>query len=87
MILPPMLARLRIGSVSIWLPLFLLWPLVLLLAVPLFVVGMLVLPFLRGPAPLEAVRFCGGLYAVLCGLRGTSVSVDAPTAHFAFTLY
>jgi hypothetical protein len=83
-----MIARVHYRSVRLWLPLFLLWPIALLLAVPLLAIGMIVLLFFpRGPAPLETVRFCGGLYEVLCELRGTSISVDGPTEHFTFTLY
>jgi hypothetical protein len=67
--------------------LFLLWPIVLVLAIPFLVIGMIVLLFVRGPGVRETLRFCGGLYAVLCQMRGTSVSVDGPTEHIALTLF
>jgi hypothetical protein len=87
MIVPPMLVYLRIQTLRLWLPLFLLWPFVLLLALPLLVVVLIASPFVRGLGAWEAVRFCGGCYQVLCGLRGTSVSVEGATERIDFTLY
>ncbi len=85
--LPPHLARLRYGSVTLWLPLLLLWPLVLVLIAPLLLMAgifCLVAPVFSLP---ELGRLCRGLYRILCELRGTVVSVDGPDVRIAFTLY
>ena len=85
--LPPLLARVRFGSVTLWLPLILLWPLGFMLIPPLLLVGAIGALLIPGLSLRELGRLCGGLYLVLCELRGTLVSVEARQAHIAFTLY
>jgi hypothetical protein len=85
--LPPLLARIRYGSVTLWLPLVLLWPLALVLIalmLPVAWVFSLVTPRL---SLRELSRFCRGLYVLLCELRGTVVSVEEPDVRIAFTFY
>jgi hypothetical protein len=85
--LPPLLARLRYGSVTLWLPLVLLWPLALVVIAPLLLAAGIFSLVAPGLSLQELGRLCRGLYLLLCELRGTVVSVDGPDVRIAFTLY
>lgn len=67
--IPPSLVYLRIQKFGVWLPLFLLWPLALILA-PFVLIASL---FTRAPPSffVEAYRVC-------CALRGTLIDVEQP---------
>lgn len=76
MIWPPSILKLRIRKLNLWLPLFLLWPL-------LAVLGLLVMPaacaayWFRGRREGESgLLFGPRLLAVLCHLRGMSIDVN-----------
>ena len=74
--LPPVLARLDYGARRFWLPLFLLWPLMLLLFAFTFFAGAIALA-LTGKSTFEGLgRFLSGLYEVICASRGTQIDVD-----------
>jgi hypothetical protein len=86
-LLPPLLARFKYGSVTLWVPLVLLWPLALVVVVPLLIGVTIFSLFAPGLSLRELGRLCGGLYLILCELHGTVVSVDGPDVRIAFTLY
>lgn len=67
--IPPSLLYLRIQRVGLWLPLFLLWPLALLLAPLVLVFGL----FSRKP-----LRFWIEGWRFTCALRGTLIEVEQP---------
>ena len=80
MTFPPSLLRLRVRTPehawpTLWLPLFLVWPLLLLLLVPLALVGLLVAIVLDPRQTARAFELVGALFAVVCGLRGLQVDV------------
>lgn len=71
--IPPAIARVQIKSPQLklpgfWLPLFLLWPLFVLLAVPILVFTLL--------SPRRYGRTARAAYDVICALRGTHVDVS-----------
>jgi hypothetical protein len=85
--IPPLLACVRLRSITLWLPLVLLWPLALLLIVPVLLLLVIIPLVIPGLSFRELTRLCGGLYLVLCELRGTVVSIDSPSVRLALTLY
>ncbi len=87
MTLPPSFVRLAVGRHRFWIPLFLLWPL-LLCAWLLAGLGAAVALLIFSPRGLPlVVDFCGGLARLFCGLRGTRVAVQAQRARFDLTVY
>jgi hypothetical protein len=65
-LLPPALLKLKFqGLPGLWLPIFLLWPLGLLLLIPLAIL----IPF----SPGKSLGVAASLYALICALRGTQV--------------
>jgi len=86
---PPLVLRLRMTNAGkgghlprlrLWLPLFLIWPLVaafLLLLSPIFLVCLAV-GFFFFEVTLNPFELLGGCYGIVCGLRGTSIDVDSP---------
>jgi len=80
MTFPPSLLRLRVRTPehawpTLWLPLFLIWPLLLLLLVPLAAVA-LVVAIVRDPRQtVLAFDLVGALFAVVCGLRGVHIDI------------
>lgn len=80
MTFPPSLLRLRVRTPehawpAVWLPLFLIWPLLLVLFVPLALVVLVVAIVLDPRQTLRAFALVGALFAVVCGLRGVHVDV------------
>ena len=79
---PPAILRLRVcgGSgqrVRLWIPLFLLWPLALalaLLALPILLVAALVTR--RGSRPRRIVRALPAIWPAICAARGLLVDVE-----------
>jgi hypothetical protein len=67
--IPPVFMRLRVNGFGIRLPVVLLWPLLLLLAPIVFLLGLLTLQ------PLYALEV---YYGLLCSLRGLQVYVNQP---------
>jgi hypothetical protein len=83
---PPYLMKLRINKFGLWLPLFLIWPVVLVcvLAVFLILLPFAILAFiftwqLGWWRPL--VLSIPGIYSVLCNLRGMTVEVEGRDGH------
>jgi hypothetical protein len=60
---------------ALWLPLFLIWPLLLLLLVPLTVLGLLVAIVLDSRHIARAFELMGAVLAAVCGLRGVDIDV------------
>ena len=64
------------GVIRLWAPIFLLWilmiPIAILLAIPLLIICLL-----GRVSPIAGVAAIGGL---ICGLTGTQVEVDSPGA-------
>jgi hypothetical protein len=85
--LPPALARLDYGARRFWLPLFLLWPLLLLLFVLTCFAGVIALALLPKFTFQGMGRFLSGLYEVLCASRGTEIDVDASQRRISLTLF
>jgi hypothetical protein len=80
MTFPPSLLRLRVRNPehawpTLWLPLFLVWPLLFLLLVPLALVVLLVAIVLDPRRTRRAFELAGALFAVVCGLRGLHIDV------------
>jgi len=80
MTFPPSLLRLRVCTAehdwpTLWLPLFLVWPLLLVLLVPLALVGLLVAIVIDSRHIARAFELVGALLAAICGLRGVDVDV------------
>lgn len=80
MTFPPFLLRLRVRTPehawpTLWLPLFLVWPLLLLLLVPPALVVLLVAIVLDPRQAARAFELVGALCAVVCGLRGLHIDV------------
>lgn len=80
--IPPLVMRLRVTPGSgrgfgLWLPLFVVWPLLLVLLVlllPLLILADLIMALCR--YPFSAIRAVWSLWAVLCSLHGLHVDVD-----------
>ena len=91
MIIPPMLLRVRVQNnrhrFSVWLPLFLIWPPVLLLGVALLplvlVLAVLLWPWGWG-RPLLLIG--PAIFRLFCALRGLLVDVYSPPeqVHISF---
>ena len=87
MTLPPTFVRLDVRRHSFWIPIFLLWPL-LLLAWLLAGLCAAVALLIFSPRELAQIfDFWGGLARVFFELRGTRVAVQADRTAFDFTVY
>jgi hypothetical protein len=80
MMFPPSLLRLRVRTPehawpTLWLPLFLVWPLIVLLLVLLALIVLLVAIQLDPRQTARAFGLVGALFAVVCGLRGLHIDV------------
>jgi len=84
--LPPMLARLEYGGHSFWIPVFLLWPLILLLFALMFFAGVIALGLLQKSPSRGLGRFLFGLYETICASRGTQLDFDASGGRISLTL-
>ena len=84
----PSFLRLRIPRwPTLWLPLFLLWPLVFLMFVMLGVL-VLVLEMRPGQRRRGAVfASLGGLWRLLCATRGVTVDVTAANSRVLVSIY
>jgi hypothetical protein len=92
MTFPPSLLRLRVRTPehrwpTLWLPLFLVWPLLSLLLVPLALVVLLVAAALDLRQTVRPFGLLGALFAVVCGLRGLHVDVAARDAQVLISLH
>ena len=77
----PALLRLRLPRwPTLWLPLFLLWPLILLVFVVL-AVALSVLEARAGKRRTSVFESVVSLWQLLCALRGTRVDVEAAGTH------
>jgi hypothetical protein len=87
MTFPPSFVRLDSGRHRVWIPIFLLWPLLLLVwLVASLGAAVALLVFSPRGFPL-ILDFCGGLARVFCELRGTRVAVRAQGTDFDLTVY
>lgn len=88
MMLPPSIVRLRVRSwPTLWLPLFLLWPLLFVLLWPLFAIGLIALFWIK-PAKFAGIGAClAQLWRVVCALRGTDVDLEVADIRAKFTVY
>jgi hypothetical protein len=90
--IPPAFMRLRLtnrnsGWPTLWLPLFLLWPLLLVVFVLASTAAIVLLALSgQGSAP-AAFRACVGAYRVLCATRGSHVDVVGPNAQVLIAIY
>lgn len=85
MIFPPSTLRIKIienhqKKVNLWLPLFILWPIVLLIMIPIMIMA---LPFLLVAGlviPLMVIRIIKlgpALISIFCSMRGLKVDVQS----------
>ena len=86
MIWPPSILRIRVARpgrrrIGLWLPLFLLWPLLLVLAALLGTLA-LVAMVLMGRRGTTMLRGLGRLFVMACAVRGLKVDVDQPDGKF-----
>ena len=90
--IPPALLRLRLtkrdgGWPTLWLPVFLLWPLLLVLFVLASTAVIVLLAITGQGSATAALRACGAVYRMLCATRGTHVDVVGPNAHVLIAIY
>jgi hypothetical protein len=67
------------GAFRLWAPLFLIWPLLVLLAAVLSPI-LLLAALVSMAAGFNAFRWAGALIAVICNLSGLQVQVQSPGA-------
>lgn len=85
--IPPAVLGLRVKRApTLWLPLFLLWPLLLLALLLLFVAALLLARGAPNPAG-RAAACTHSLWRTLCAARGTRVDVDAATPLFHVSIH
>ena len=84
--LPPQV-RLDYGARRFWLPLFLLWPLMVLLFALIFFAGVIALALMQKSTFQGLGRFLSGLYKMICASRGTQIDVDASDRRISLTLH
>jgi hypothetical protein len=87
MTLPPALARLDYGVRRFWLPLILLWPLLLLLFVLTAFTGAIAMALTQNVAFQGLGRFIYGLYQVICAARGMQIEINTAGNRFGLLLY
>jgi hypothetical protein len=80
MTFPPSLLRLRVRTPEhawpiVWLPLFVVWPLLFLLLVPPALIGLVVASVLDWRQTARAFDLISALVAAVCGLRGVNIDV------------
>lgn len=85
--LPPALARLDYGARRLWLPVFLLWPPMLLLFALTFFASVIALTLMQKPAFQGLGRFFSSLYEMICASRGTQIDVAASDRRISLTLH
>ena len=81
MIFPPSLMRVRVQTrkrrIGLWLPLFLIWPFALLLAVVLLPFVIIIAILTRNRSWSKTILLSGPLaFNLFCALRGLEVRVD-----------
>jgi hypothetical protein len=84
--LPPALARFDYGTHRFWLPVFLLWPLMLPLFTLIFFAGATTLALTQKSSFRDLDRYLSGLYEMICASRGTQIDVDASDRRISLTL-
>jgi len=90
MTLPPALLRLRVPArawPTLWLPLFLLWPLLFLIFALAASCGVLVLCVALQVSLARAAQLVLSVYALLCATRGTHVDVVGARSRLLITVY
>jgi hypothetical protein len=87
--LPPLVARVRIRTpdhhLRLWVPLFLVWVLLLPLLVPLAL--LVALAALLAPPRWRFGPVARGACVALCETRGVAVDVEGPRSRFLVTLH
>ena len=92
MTFPPSLLRLRVRTSEhawpiLWLPLFVVWPLLFLLLVPPALVGLLVAIVLDWRQTTRAFELVSALCAAVCGLRGVNIDVVGERAQVLISFH
>jgi len=82
----PALARVEYGARRFWLPVFFLWPPMLLLFVLTFFFGVIALALMQKSTFQGLGRFLAVLYEMICASRGTQIDVDASDRRISLTL-
>jgi hypothetical protein len=90
--LPPSIVHVRVLPVrgwmpGLWLPLFLIWPIVLVLLLPLLLLGLCVALVVQARSVAPWLALFGGVYTLLCALRGTRVDVRGPSSQVFVSIF
>jgi len=72
---------------ALWFPIVLLWPIVLILVLPVIFLGFIAVVLLDSRSVRRFSLLCGGLYAAFCELRGTRVDVESPEGQLFIAIY
>lgn len=62
---------------GLWLPVFLLWPLIILLMVLMLLVSLVLILILRPRQTSQLIQSFKGLYNLICETRGTHVDIES----------
>ncbi len=80
---PPSIVRLRFERpgfrLPLWLPVFLLWPIVLLVAIPVVLVVVIAALILEPRYVGRNLRFLATMYETTCAMRGTLIDIEGKT--------
>jgi hypothetical protein len=87
----PLIASVRLRSPSwrmptLWLPLFLIWPLVFVIVLPLAALGLLVALVLPDRSAGAGLKVLGAFYVFCCELRGTKIDVNGPDSEILISI-
>jgi hypothetical protein len=89
--LPPMFARIEFARTrsrwpALWLPIGLLWPIVIVLCAPLVVFGFVFAQLVRGYSSTHFLQLCRVTYVLVCEARGTRVDVRGPATTISIAI-
>ncbi len=90
--LPPWFIRIRVQPAHfwlppVWIPVFLVWPIVAILIFPVFVISLIGVFFWEAKSVPGVIQTFSGLYRILCETRGTRVDVEAEGAHLLIAIH
>jgi hypothetical protein len=90
--LPPSIVHVRVVPVrgwmpGLWLPLFVIWPLLLVLLLPLALLGLCLALVIQARALPHWLALCSGVYTLLCELRGIRVDVRGSGSQVLISIF
>jgi hypothetical protein len=72
---------------ELWLPLFVIWPLVLVLLLPLLLLGLCVALVVEARSVVQWLALLWGVYTLLCELRGVRIDVRGPGSQVLVSIF